>query len=596
MEIHYVCQKPRSEFGKHCQFTDEPARLLETVRPSDEYKDKYMMRSPSVAELDTSPLMSSHEANTERLVVKTSSMRHQEGGWPKDVDFTEQSDTNRFRKKAEKDEEYKNAVKALGPIISACMRQNNTIDIYEEYFDGDVADHSSEPPSAKGLAVFRDPSDVKRTATTINWHPEGPSKIAVSYSILNFQDPRFNNARMPVQSYIWDIANPNTPETELTPPSPLCCLRFNPKSTDTLVGGSYNGLISFFDLRKANGAVTSATPAESSLIEKSHHDPVYDVFWISSKTGQHCASVSTDGQMLWWDTRRLSEPTEVLQLENSATGMVLGGSSMEYNSEAGPTKYLVGTEQGIVLSINLRNRKQGNRGVQVLDSGPGKHHGPIYAIQRNPMYNKFFMTVGDWTARIWSDDLRTPIMTTRYHSSYLTRGCWSPTRAGVFFVTRMDGVVDIWDYFYRQNEVAYSHKVGEASLSSISVQGGAQMGGGRLVAVGDVQGTVSLLEVCEGLTAPQAQEKQAISNMFDRELKQEKNLEARERDLRRIRSQQEEARNREAAEKKDGKDEKMEELLRQVDASFLQMIKEAEDESEENKAQPSGDAEPAAAK
>lgn len=48
----------------------------------------------------------------------------------------------------------------------------------------------------------------------------------------------------------------------------------------------------------------------------------------------------------------------------------------------------------------------------------------------------------------------------QYHSAYLTSGCFSPTRAGVFFVTRMDGVVDIWDYFYRQNEVAYSHKVG----------------------------------------------------------------------------------------------------------------------------------------
>ena len=47
----------------------------------------------------------------------------------------------------------------------------------------------------------------------------------------------------------------------------------------------------------------------------------------------------------------------------------------------------------------------------------------------------------------------------QYHSAYLTSGCFSPTRAGVFFVTRMDGVVDIWDYFYRQNEVAYSHKV-----------------------------------------------------------------------------------------------------------------------------------------
>lgn len=58
-------------------------------------------------------------------------MRHVEGGWPKDVDFTEQSDVSRFRKKAEKDDEYKSAVKMLGPIVARCMKQVNTIDIYE---------------------------------------------------------------------------------------------------------------------------------------------------------------------------------------------------------------------------------------------------------------------------------------------------------------------------------------------------------------------------------------------------------------------------------------------------------------------------------
>lgn len=253
--------------------------------------------------------------------------------------------------------------------------------------------------------------------------------------------------------------------------------------------------------------------------------------------------------------------------------MVLGGSSMDYNSEAGPTKYLVGTEQGIVLQVNLRNRKQ-NNGISVFDQGAGKHHGPIYAIQRNPTHNKFFMTVGDWTARIWVEDVKTPIMTTKYHSSYLTSGCWSPTRAGVFFVTRMDGVVDIWDYFYRQNEVAYSHKVGDTDLSCIAVSNQA----GRLVAVGDTNGTVSLLEVCESLAAPQTNEKTAISNMFDRETKQEKNLEIRERDLKRAKAQEAEAKNREAAEKKEGRDDKMEELLRQVDADFLAMIKVAEDD------------------
>jgi len=285
-------------------------------------------------------------------------MRHQEGGWPKDVDFTEQSDVSRFRKKAEKDEEYKSAMKSLGPIIGKCMKQNNTINIYEEYFEGVKADHSSEPPSAKGLAVFRDPSSVKRTVTSINWHPEGPAtnrKIAVSYSILNFQDQRFMNAQMPVSSYIWDIMSPNTPDIELLPPSPLCCLRFNPKSTDTLVGGSYNGLVTFYDLRKPNAPEKQCMAFESSIIEKSHHDPVYDVFWISSKTGNQCASVSTDGQMMWWDTRRLGEPTDTLELATDAKGegMTLGGSSMEYNTEAGPTKYLVGTEQVSMPSARL---------------------------------------------------------------------------------------------------------------------------------------------------------------------------------------------------------------------------------------------------
>ena len=43
-----------------------------------------------------------------------------------------------------------------------CLKQNNTIDIYDNYFDGDLVDVEVEPPSAKGLAVFRDPHPVKR--------------------------------------------------------------------------------------------------------------------------------------------------------------------------------------------------------------------------------------------------------------------------------------------------------------------------------------------------------------------------------------------------------------------------------------------------
>jgi len=581
MEVAVQYQKLRKDFGKHCKFSAVPATVIGEIPVSAVYQKDYVMRNPTVSMFDTAPHMSEHSANTDRLITKNSSMRHVEGGWPKDVDFTEQSDVSRFRKKAEKDEDYKASVKALGPVVAKCMKQNNTINIFEEYFDGNDVDHSSEPPSAKGLAVFRDPNEVKRTATSINWHPDplAAAKVAVSYSILNFQDPRFLHARMPHQSYIWDILNPNTPDVELLPPSPLCCLRFNPKSTDSLVGGSYNGLITFYDLRRAGGGTAKeVVPLCTSVIEKSHHDPVYDVFWINSKTGNQCVSISTDGQMLWWDTRRLSEPTDNLLMctDSKGSGQVLGGSALEYNSEAGPSKYLVGTEQGIVLMVNLKNRKM-NNGITVFDQNSGKHHGPIYSIVRNPANTKCFLTVGDWTARIWMEDLKTPIMTSKYHSSYLTAGCWSPTRAGVFYVTRMDGVVDIWDYFYRQNEVAYSHKVGDEKLSSISVQGGTGHGG-KLVAVGDVSGTISLLEVCESLAVSQANERKAIDLMFEREMKQEKNLELRERDLKKSRAAELDQKSRDSQDKKDAKDEKMEALLRKVDADFLAMIKSAEDD------------------
>ena len=43
--------------------------------------------------------------------------------------------------------------------------------------------------------------------------------------------------------YVWDVHNPNYPELELTPASPLCCIEYNPKETHIMIGGCYNGLL-----------------------------------------------------------------------------------------------------------------------------------------------------------------------------------------------------------------------------------------------------------------------------------------------------------------------------------------------------------------
>ena len=204
------------------------------------------------------------------------------------------------------------SVKNLGSVVSLEVKQNNAVNIYENYFEDDVADHSSVPPSAKGMALLKDPSEIKRTVSCIDWHMEGSSRIAVSYSIEKFQDPRLMMKNLPSASYIWDVQKPNSPEASIEPTSPLFSLRFNPKKPETLIGGNLNGLVSFYDTRKK-----SNTPCASSVIEKSHHDPVYDVRWCQSKTGTLCCSSSTDGRLLWWDTRRLSEPHESILIANN---------------------------------------------------------------------------------------------------------------------------------------------------------------------------------------------------------------------------------------------------------------------------------------
>ena len=102
--------------------------------------------------------------NTDTVVIKSTAMKHIEGGWPKEVDPTEKQDVTRFVTKAQKQQEYKDALLTMGPVIARCMKQNGTCDIYEGYFDDVEEDHSSTPPSAK---VRRWPMLATARSTTL---------------------------------------------------------------------------------------------------------------------------------------------------------------------------------------------------------------------------------------------------------------------------------------------------------------------------------------------------------------------------------------------------------------------------------------------
>ena len=70
-------------------------------------------------------------------------------------------------------------------------------------------------------------------------------------------------------------------------------------------------------------------------------DPVYDMAWLQSKSGSEAMTVSSDGRALWWDTRRLGEPTEELKLAERGSEAACGAVCLDYSPAAGPTKCAV---------------------------------------------------------------------------------------------------------------------------------------------------------------------------------------------------------------------------------------------------------------
>ncbi|XP_039646997.1 dynein intermediate chain 2, axonemal isoform X1 [Perca fluviatilis] len=553
MEIVHVYTRLRGDFGRQCHFSDRPAELLVDVPPDPSLAPDFIQKNPRDQGLQACRDMSEHQVNTERFESDSCGINHVEGGWPKDINPQEMEQTIRYRKKVEKDESYVNSLLTLGGLMEHCIRQNNALDIYQEYFeDEDEVEEIQEPPSAKTINVFRDPNEVKRTVSGLSWHPDGGRKLAAAYSCLQFQR---SSRDMSLDSYIWDIENPNRPEMTLKPASPLVCLEYNPKDPHTLVGGAYNGQIAYWDTRRGG------LPVETSSVEQSHRDPVYKIIWLQSKTGTDVFSASTDGQVLWWDVRRLSEPTERLVLDLSREGNLdraLGAVSLEFEPTM-PTKFLVGTEQGVVVSCNRKAKTPAEKIVCSYDG----HHGPVYALQRNPFFPKNFLTVGDWTARIWSEDIRdSAIMWTKYQSAYLMDACWSPVRPSVFFTVKMDGVLDVWDILFKQNDPTLSLKVCDEALYSLRLQDN-----GRLVACGSQQGGATLLEISSGLSTLQKNDKSLLAAMFERETKREKVLEARQREIRlKERSRSEQSREDEAG--REEADQSPDQLIAKAEEDF----------------------------
>lgn len=556
--ISYEYTKQRKDYGKHVQFNDSApcctsvnsiTNSNSNTSDTDEITSQWILPNITTIELQCIPDMSIHDVNTERYITHNKSVLHVDGGWPIDVKSNDSVDKQRYIRRLVLESQYSTSIIALCKSMDTIINSNNTIDLYEQYYTRNnngatnnniqSTDIINTQTNLQTVAVFRDPlqSNKQRSATSISWYPDtvenGGAKLAVSYSTLVFQQNNNNNPSQAQphhntvsneNSYLWNTGIPNSPDTIIQSSTALTCMKYNPRSPDHLLVGHYNGCVSFYDLRKSNHAL------ESSILELSHNDAVYDLAWVQSRSGNECVSISTDGDLLWWDIRKLrSGPIDRMILKDDVnSGFVYGARSLEYKSDAGATRYLIGTEQGIVVLCDRKAKKDSDSQKSIKTiygqtvSG-GAHYGPIYSIQRNPFNLKYFLTCGDWCTKIWFDDIKTPLITTMYGTAYLTAACWSITRPGVYYTGSCDGTLCIWDLYMKQHEPVYVTKIN----TDIQITALVMKSDGWQLGVSSADGSVTVVRLSKNLVELQANEKSVISQLFENETKREKTLELR---------------------------------------------------------------------
>lgn len=109
---------------------------------------------------------------------------------------------------------------------------------------------------------------------------------------------------------------------------------------------------------------------------------------------------------MWWDTRQLRKPTEVMMFDlehpnDPDIDRSIGVSCLNYGPMVG-TKFMFGLENGYIV-IGSRKGKTTAEKLSVKLQG---HYGRVCSVDCSVLNPAVFLSVGDWRARIWAEDTR----------------------------------------------------------------------------------------------------------------------------------------------------------------------------------------------
>jgi len=460
------------------------------------------------------------------------------------------------------------------------LQQNETVDIYLDDFADLAEDEASlgnrTDSELKELqSYYHLQYCAGRQLTHIQWQPQAKGVVAVAGARRMTFEERVQVAGKVTTGYIllWNFSDPIHPQVVLEAPGDVHCFRFCPSNPDVVIGGLESGQIALWSLADARAAAREAkllnddTNEEGgfstitaqaqvlSAVDQSHKRSITDLMWLPAnfevtepkgkfvrapdapaQQNQFC-SVGADGTLLFWDLRKAHEvpedkpkddtakskkegwgPIGKMSLVNPDGAMelspVYGALDVSEDPEGACRVYAV-TEEGEFTSIDLHAPGVENfsKGVKMVIPG---HYGPCVALQRSPFVPRVHLSVGDWTFNVWREGVSKPLFASPFCPTSYTCGAWSPSRPAVLFIGRADGMIDIWDLLDRSHEPSMTVAITPNMVTSMEFTASANR---QMLAVGDDQGTVHVMEVPRNLRRAANNEKQFATNFFAREEK-----------------------------------------------------------------------------
>ena len=104
-EIKMTFTKKSKKINRPVTFTDEPTEVNVAIESLTDYNSEmFIQKAPLSKVTQKAPVISRSDCNSEMIKFTEKGLNHLEGGWPKEVDITEQDQVGRFLKKIEKDD------------------------------------------------------------------------------------------------------------------------------------------------------------------------------------------------------------------------------------------------------------------------------------------------------------------------------------------------------------------------------------------------------------------------------------------------------------------------------------------------------------